>query len=62
LKLAGPFTYIAQFTILRKEIMNIQDFKRNLDSQIAAYDLLTHPFYRAWTHGELTREERFLSI
>ena len=51
------FTYIAGFAIFRKGIMNIQDFKRELDGRIAAYDLLTHPFYRVWTHGELTRED-----
>ncbi len=51
------FTYIAESVIFRKEIMNIQDFKRELDRRIAAHDLLTHPFYRAWTHGELTRED-----
>ena len=37
--------------------MNIQDFPRELDCRIAAHDLLTHPFYRAWTHGELTPED-----
>src|SRR3954465_7970667 len=27
-----------------------------IDQQIAAKHLLTHPFYLAWTRGELTRE------
>lgn len=27
-----------------------------IDAQIAARHLLTHPFYRAWTRGELSRE------
>ncbi len=27
-----------------------------IDSQIAAKHLLTHPFYLAWTRGELSRE------
>lgn len=33
------------------------DFFSRLESRIARYDLLTHPFYRAWTAGELTRDD-----
>jgi pyrroloquinoline-quinone synthase len=28
-----------------------------LDARIARYNLLNHPFYQAWSQGELTREE-----
>lgn len=34
-----------------------QDFFSRLRSRIAPYDLLTHSFYRAWTAGELTRDD-----
>ena len=30
------------------------DFKRTLDSKIADYNLLKHPFYQAWSAGELS--------
>ena len=33
------------------------DFFSRLESRIAPYNLLTHPFYRAWTAGELTRDD-----
>lgn len=33
------------------------DFFQCLESRIAAYDLLSHPFYRAWTAGELTQQD-----
>jgi pyrroloquinoline-quinone synthase len=33
------------------------DFFAALDARIAPYDLLQHPFYQAWSKGELTREE-----
>ena len=34
-----------------------QDFFGRLQRRIAPYNLLTHSFYRAWTAGELTRED-----
>jgi pyrroloquinoline-quinone synthase len=37
--------------------MNSCEFLRELDARIAAYDLLQHPFYQAWTAGELDRED-----
>ncbi len=33
------------------------DFFSRLESRIAPYNLLTHPFYRAWTAGELTKDD-----
>jgi len=30
---------------------------QQLESSIAKYDLLCHPFYKAWSAGELTRED-----
>ena len=32
-------------------------FCQQIDQRIAKYDLLCHPFYQAWSKGELTREE-----
>jgi pyrroloquinoline-quinone synthase len=37
--------------------MTRQEFFTELDARIAKYDLLCHPFYKAWTAGELTRED-----
>lgn len=37
--------------------MTTQEFFTELDARIAKYDLLCHPFYRAWSAGELTRED-----
>ncbi|HEY3987790.1 MAG TPA: CADD family putative folate metabolism protein [Acidobacteriaceae bacterium] len=33
------------------------EFFARLDARIARYDLLQHPFYQAWSQGELTRDE-----
>lgn len=35
----------------------MSDFFAALDARVARYDLLQHPFYQAWSNGELTREE-----
>ena len=35
----------------------MSDFFAALDARIARYDLLQHPFYQAWSNGELTRDE-----
>ena len=37
--------------------MDLQQFFSELDTRIAKYDLLCHPFYQAWTAGTLTRED-----
>ncbi len=37
--------------------MNSQEFFQELDARIAKHDLLCHPFYKAWSAGELTRED-----
>lgn len=37
--------------------MKTQDFFHELDARIAKYDLLCHPFYIAWSAGELSRED-----
>ena len=37
--------------------MNTQEFLAQLDARIAKYDLLCHPFYKAWSAGTLTRED-----
>jgi pyrroloquinoline-quinone synthase len=37
--------------------MTIQEFFRQLDARIAPYDLLCHPFYKAWSAGELSRND-----
>ena len=37
--------------------MNTTEFFQLLDSRISKYDLLCHPFYKAWSAGRLTRED-----
>ena len=37
--------------------MTTEQFFKELDTRIAKYDLLCHPFYKAWSAGELTRED-----
>jgi pyrroloquinoline-quinone synthase len=37
--------------------MNTAEFFDQLDARIAKYDLLCHPFYKAWSAGELTRDD-----
>src|SRR5258708_1108475 len=32
-------------------------FWKQIDERIGKYDLLCHPFYKAWSAGELTRED-----
>ena len=37
--------------------MNTAEFFEQLEASIAGYDLLCHPFYKAWAAGELTRND-----
>src|ERR1700688_3360252 len=37
--------------------MTTSEFFEALDARIAKYDLFCHPFYKAWSAGELTRED-----
>ena len=37
--------------------MTTQEFFDLLDARIAKYDLLCHPFYKAWAAGKLSRED-----
>jgi pyrroloquinoline-quinone synthase len=37
--------------------MNSTQFFEQLEASIASYDLLCHPFYKAWAAGELTRDD-----
>jgi len=37
--------------------MNTAEFLSQMDARVARYDLLCHPFYKAWAAGELTRED-----
>ena len=37
--------------------MNTAEFFEQLEARIAKYDLLCHPFYKAWSAGELTRDD-----
>jgi len=37
--------------------MNTNDFFQQLNARVAKYDLLCHPFYKAWSAGRLTRED-----
>jgi pyrroloquinoline-quinone synthase len=38
-------------------MMTTAEFLQHLDARIAKYDLLCHPFYKAWSAGKLTRED-----
>jgi pyrroloquinoline-quinone synthase len=37
--------------------MDRTTFWKELEQRVAAYDLLRHPFYQAWSNGELTQED-----
>ena len=37
--------------------MELQTFLWALEERIARYDLLCHPYYKAWTAGQLTRDD-----
>ena len=37
--------------------MNTAEFFQQLDARIKKYDLLCHPFYKAWSAGQLTRND-----
>ena len=37
--------------------MELQAFLAALEQRIAGYDLLCHPYYKAWTAGQLTRDD-----
>jgi len=37
--------------------MTTAEFFKELDTRVAKYDLLCHPFYKAWSAGHLTRED-----
>lgn len=37
--------------------MNSGEFFGQLEARIAKYDLLCHPFYKAWSEGRLTRDD-----
>jgi pyrroloquinoline-quinone synthase len=37
--------------------MNLQTFWEEMQQRIAKHDLLCHPFYKAWSAGELSRED-----
>jgi len=37
--------------------MTTAEFLEQLDARIAKYDLLCHPFYKAWSAGRLTRDD-----
>jgi pyrroloquinoline-quinone synthase len=37
--------------------MNSAEFLQQLDARIGKYDLLCHPFYKAWSAGQLTRND-----
>ena len=37
--------------------MNTAEFFEQLEGRIAKYDLLCHPFYKAWSAGKLTRDD-----
>jgi pyrroloquinoline-quinone synthase len=58
MRLLRPVYWNVFYTIvLEAAIMTTEQFFEQLDTRIAKYDLLCHPFYQAWSAGELTRED-----
>lgn len=41
----------------RGVFMNSTEFLQQLDARIAKYDVLCHPFYKAWREGKLSRDD-----
>jgi pyrroloquinoline-quinone synthase len=41
---------------MRGAVVNLKVFQAELDARIARYNLLGHPFYKAWSAGKLSRE------
>lgn len=37
--------------------MSSEYFRKELDECVGKYDLLCHPYYKAWTHGQLTKDD-----
>jgi pyrroloquinoline-quinone synthase len=37
--------------------VTLNEFRKELESRIAKYNLLCHPFYQAWSKGQLTRDD-----
>ena len=50
---------MSQIQQLRKDSTSAATaaFWERLDARVAPYNLLSHPFYQAWSKGELTRED-----
>jgi len=42
---------------LQQHSSDLSSFWRQMETRIAKYDLLCHPFYQAWSAGTLTRED-----
>src|SRR5258708_35564954 len=56
--LSGPYIGLSEIlTEVQGGIMNISEFIEQLEARIAKYDLLCHPFYKAWSAGALTRDD-----
>jgi pyrroloquinoline-quinone synthase len=43
--------------IMTTQNTTTQEFFQQLDARIAEFDLLCHPFYKAWSAGELSRDD-----
>jgi pyrroloquinoline-quinone synthase len=57
-----PSAFYSSLLLQRGLFMTIRaltakEFFQELDARIAQYDLLCHPFYKAWSAGELTEED-----
>src|SRR4051812_46072602 len=44
-------------TTMSTQTVKTQEFFQQLDARIAEFDLLCHPFYKAWSAGELSRDD-----
>src|SRR5207302_6291994 len=52
---AAPSVYWLVISALPRDAMNTAEFSAQLDARIAKYDLLCHPFYKAWADRKSTR-------
>jgi pyrroloquinoline-quinone synthase len=48
---------VAMASIASDVVSGNAGFWRRFEERVAPYDLLKHPFYQAWSKGELTRED-----
>ena len=55
----SPLVYLVLIAFIPTgaTLMKTQQFLQQLDARIAKYDLLCHPYYKAWSAGQLTHDD-----